>query len=158
MASIQIPLIGDEHHLTLVHFEELDADMIEGVREVLAILSEKVKKYPRGQFGGLMSVGRFKNSKAIAVESKWIDTFRSELTTQLGDLGIRYSEDYDFAKHISHPLPAWKLGREVPFLPRVDFIAKPSHWAYTLGLGSFPGMPTRAEWAPNSVKLVRDDG
>ena len=158
MASIQIPLIGDEHHLTLVHFEKLEPEMIEDVRKILTELSQKVTKYPRGNFGGILKMGKYKNVTAIAVESKWIDFFRSELIVRLGDAGIPYSDDYDFTKHISHPMVAWKLGREIPFLPRVDFISKTSHWAYTMGIGSFPGMPTRAEWIPDSNRLVREDG
>lgn len=123
MAYLEIK-VGDAHHITLVHFEEMDAAKRAQVCEILVPIIRKVKRGPSGTFGRRQKMGVYRNIKAILVVSPYLVALRAEIANQLKEQGVKFSSNFAFNGHVSHPLDEWEEGAPVPMDFWIDFIWK----------------------------------
>lgn len=113
--------VGIEHHLTLLHFEQMDDEKYARIEAVLTEIQKKVKRGPTGTFEGIEMFGRFRNVRGINIHSPYVVALQAEIQRLCAERGILFSNDYGpFHPHVSKPLDSFVPGSPVPF---ADFIS-----------------------------------
>lgn len=124
MASIQIPVHGGTH-VTLVHMENMDHDKARAVYQVMSQIVALVNHPPTGSFAERRMMGRFKNVKAIMVESPYLHELRKKVVELLFASDVHPSQTFGgYKPHVSKPYDEWMHGDMVPFEPWAEF-----HWS-----------------------------
>lgn len=113
-----------DRHITLVHFDDMTPEHALAVDNICCELTQSVKRPPVGVFGDPVMVGRYKNVKAIRVNSPYLLKFQAKLVEELESFSVPYSKQFgSFMPHVSRPTIKMATGLHVPFTNYLDF-----HW------------------------------
>lgn len=124
MATIRVRVHNDKH-VTLVHIENMDHEKARAVYQVMSEIVALVNHPPTGTFAERRMMGRYKNVKAIMVESTYLRELRTKVVELLYKRGVHPSQTFGaYSPHVSKPYDEWMHGDVVPFEPWAEF-----HWS-----------------------------
>lgn len=106
MAHIEVPF-GDKHHITIIHFNNLNFMAAIKLRKELETLKAEDFPPPVITFKGKSMFGRYRNIPVMKLSSEFITKCREKCEEICQKLEIPYSKDYEYNPHITRPGEFW---------------------------------------------------
>jgi len=141
MAYVGIPIAGGLH-ITLVHIEipkdaerknDWEIGVNTAISDLLARARSEGRTFPTATWGRAEMMGRYRNVKAILIDSPGIRGLRAGLVSELARINVPISETFGpgYVPHVTKA-PLQVIGGEVRLEQWIEFVSKPNTWSHEL--------------------------